>query len=289
MANVNTINFYTQDQLFLYHNATATFDAPQAAIVPHSHPHYEIIQLLEGNTEFIIEGKVYRLESGDILLIRANDYHAIKTNATVYKRRVIEFEESYLQASTSIAEELLRPYNEKNENFDSLIPSRLVKTYHLDTMFDKIENTITDANKAEIFIPIHIMSLLVEINNILSSTPHKKGYHYLNSITTSIIKYIDEHISEKITLNDLEKAVNLSKYYISHLFKNTMGVSISGYIIERKMRHAEQLIRQGVTPTKASMMVGYYNYPNFYENYKKITNVTPKDTAIMIGIPMTIE
>ena len=218
-----------------------------------------------------------------MLLIRANDYHAIKTNTTIYKRRVIEFEESYLQLSTTIAKELLRPYNEQNENFDALIPSRLVKAYHLDLLFDKIEDMINDKNKTETFIPIHIMSLLVEINNILMSKPNKSNYHTLNSITR-LIKYIDEHIAEKISLNDLEKSINLSKYYISHLFKNTMGVSISNYIIERKIRHAEQLIRQGVNPTKASMMVGYYNYPNFYENYKKITKVSPKDTAIMINL-----
>lgn len=284
MENEFAINFHTQDLLFFYHNATNTFSPAQSnPPYSHSHPHHEIIQLLEGNVDFLIEGKVYPLQAGDILLIRAGDYHTRKINSKIYKRRVIEFEELYLQLLTDTAKELLLPYNTHNEDFYPLISAPIVNAYHLGSIFDKIEKTITNPNKTHSFIPIHIMSLLVEINNILVDKPIRTNNYTLQSIT-EIIKYIDEHISEKITLNDLEKTVNLSKYYISHLFKNTVGVTIANYIIERKIRYAEQLIRQGLSPTQASMMVGYYNYSNFYENYKKITRVSPKDTAIMINL-----
>ena len=284
MATQHTINFYTKDLLLFYHNTTDTFSSTENLLpYSHSHQHHEIIQLLEGDASFIIEGEIYHLKVGDILLIRAGNYHTRKLNSTIYRRRVIEFEEPYLQIDPTISKELLLAYNERNDHFNPLISSNTVKKYHLDSIFDKIEDLITDNNKTTAFIPIHIMSLLVEFNNILVSKPKKVNTYTLRSIT-EIIKYIDDNISKKITLNDLEKAVNLSKYYISHLFKDTMGISVFNYIIERKIRHAEHLIRQGVQPTQASMMVGYYNYSNFYENYKKITRTTPKDTTIMINI-----
>ena len=270
--------------LFFYHNTTDTFDSlNKPNPYSHSHQHHEIIQLLEGDVEFIIGSEIYHLQTGDLLLIRAGSYHTRKLNSNIYKRRVIEFEEPYLQISSNISKELLLPYNKDNQDFNPLIPSQSVKKYHLDSLFDKIEDLIIDSNKSKDFIPIHIMSLLVEFNNIFVSNPQKTNIYTIHSIT-EIIKYIDNNISRKITLNDLEKAVNLSKYYISHLFKETMGISIFNYIIERKIRHAEYLIRQGVQPTQASMMVGYYNYSNFYENYKKITRTKPKDTTIMINM-----
>ena len=218
-------------------------------------------------------------------MIGARSFHTRKLNSNVYKRRVIEFETSYLQISTSMLKRLLLPYEKSNQEFNSLIPSQVVKKNHIDLFFDKIEETISDLNKSNDFIPVHILSLLVEVNSILTSSQKtSQSNNYTLQIINDIIKYIDNNISQKITLDDLENFVHLSKYYISHLFKNIMGISVFNYIIERKIRYAEQLIRQGIRPTQASVMVGYYNYANFYENYKRLTKTSPKNTATIINI-----
>ena len=286
MQTTNHVNFRSQNELFFYHHSTTLFPAPQNAIVPHSHLHFEIMHLVEGDLDFIVEGKSYRLQSGDMLLIRPNEYHSIKSNASVYTRRVISFEEKYLQAFPDAANGLLRPYAAHKEDFDGYIPCHIVKSLRMDELFDKLEQTLTLPDGVNAYLPIRLFSLLMEINGYIFSASQTKNGSYIHSVIDGIIKYIDANVSQKITLDDLEKHVNLSKYYLSHLFKKTMGISVVNYIIEKKIRHAEQLIRQGVPPTKASLMVGYSNYPNFYENYKKITKTTPKDTTIVLRVPL---
>lgn len=283
MQNTLLVNYRSKNQLFFYHQSISVLDAPQNVIVPHSHPHYEIIYLNEGNAELVVEGKLYRLQSGDILVIRPNEHHSIKSNDPVYKRCVISFEKTYLQDFPNAVNDILQPYVEP-KTFDGFIPCHTVKTLRLDEYFHKINDELSSPNVSELYISIRLLSLLIEINGYIFSESAKKNTSYYNTIIDNIIKYIDENISKKITLDNLEKHVNLSKYYISHLFKKTMGITLSNYIIEKKIRHAEQLIRQGVQPTKASLMVGYSNYPNFYENYKKITKTTPKDTTVILRV-----
>lgn len=285
MATEHFINFHSDDWSFLYHNTTDTFDSfNNLATFSHSHQHYEIIQLLEGAVDFIIEGRIFNMQTGDILLIGARSFHTRKLNSTVYKRRVLEFESTFLQISDAMLRKLLLPYDQNNNEFN-FIPSQIVKKNNIDLCFDKIEDTINDVNKSNDFIPIHILSLLVEFNSILNSAQkNNQTNNYTLQIINDIIRYIDDNISQKITLDNLESFVHLSKYYISHLFKNVMGISVVNYIIERKIRYAEQLIRQGTRPTQASIMVGYYNYANFYENYKKLTKTNPKNTTTIINV-----
>ena len=285
MVTEHLINFHSDDSSFLYHNSIDTFDTFKNLVTfSHSHQHYEIIQLLEGSVDFIIEGRNFQMQPGDVLLIDAGSFHTRKINSNIYKRRVIEFETSYLQISATMLTKLLLSHEQNNQGF-YFTSSQIVKKNHIDSFFDKIEDAITDINKSKDFIPIYILSLLVEFNNILNSNKSPaKANNYTLQIINDIIKYIDNNISKKITLDDLVNFVNLSKCYISHLFKNIMGISVVNYIIERKIRYAERLIRQGVRPSQASVMVGYDNYANFHKNYKRLTNTTPKNTTSIINI-----
>ncbi len=221
MATEHLINFHSDDLSFFYHNTIDVFDSINNLIpYSHSHQHYEIIQLLDGSVDFVIDGRNFHMQSGDVLMIGARSFHTRKLNSNVYKRRVIEFETSYLQISTSMLKRLLLPYEKSNQEFNSLIPSQVVKKNHIDLFFDKIEETISDLNKSNDFIPVHILSLLVEVNSILTSSQKtSQSNNYTLQIINDIIKYIDNNISQKITLDDLENFVHLSKYYISHLLK----------------------------------------------------------------------
>ena len=57
------------------------------------------------------------------------------------------------------------------------------------------------------------------------------------------IDYVYAHLLERITVEDLARAVNISPTYLSRVFKNEMGVSISDYIRRRKIEAAENFLR----------------------------------------------
>ena len=57
------------------------------------------------------------------------------------------------------------------------------------------------------------------------------------------INYIYSHIKERITIQDLAEHTGLSCNYLSRIFKQNLGVSISDYIREQKIEKATHLLR----------------------------------------------
>lgn len=277
MAIDSHIRYNADNRLFIYHSKKETFSPDEGKMTTsHAHLYYEIIYLVEGELSCIIEGKIYRLTKGDMLLIRANDFHVINIESNTYTRRVIQFIPTFLPLSQQQREELFRPYNEHTKNFDSIIPSNLVSLHGLDKFFINIENAI-GTSQIELSSIIYTMNLLLEINNLLAFYKMQPNFTYTSSIITDIIDYIDNHLTSKITLEDLQETLHLSKFYISHLFKEVMGTTLAHYIMEKKIRYAEKLISEGHTPTDAAETIGYA-YSNFYINYKKITHTIPSTT-----------
>lgn len=269
--------YETEDQLFSYHHIKEIGRPTDVSIVEHSHLHYEIIYMLEGKMSCLIEGKIYQITPGDILLIRAHDFHVLTLQDEQYARRVIEFAPSFLPIPAQQRNTLLAPYNLNNKNFDSLIPSKVVSLYGLDKIFEKIGTAVETESSRDLYVSIYLMNMLLELNNIQNSPRSQDHFTYTSSTVMDIIGYIDEHLTDKISLDDLQSALHLSKFYISHLFKQVMGTTLANYIMAKKIRYAEKLILDGLSPTHAAAMIGY-NYSNFYVNYKRITHTSPSKT-----------
>lgn len=91
-----------------------------------------------------------------------------------------------------------------------------------------------------------------------------------------ICNYVDEHYSEKITLNFIADSVGFSKYYISRLFKQHMGVTIIDYLIKVRLGKARELLGQSEYSIKQiSFMVGYSD-PNYFTwSFKKYLGISP--------------
>lgn len=93
---------------------------------------------------------------------------------------------------------------------------------------------------------------------------------------TFICNYINENYSEKITLNAIADSVGFSKYYISRLFKQHMGVTIIDYLIKVRLDKAKELLGKGEYSIKQiSFMIGYSD-PNYFTwSFKKYLGISP--------------
>ena len=117
--------------------------------------------------------------------------------------------------------------------------------------------------------------ILLEINDIL-------GFESNNKHIVEIIKYINEHISEPITLSTVSNKINLSKEYTAHIFKEETGKTVTEYINERKLFIAKEMILSTAYPLEhICKRMGYDNYSYFSRVFKKQFDVTPRDLRKM--------
>ena len=90
-------------------------------------------------------------------------------------------------------------------------------------------------------------------------------------------KYIDNHIAEEISMNEIAKKVHPNPDYLTRIFKQEVGVSIARYIIIRKMDRAKQLLLEtDKTISEVAWEVGYFNYSSFYKTFIKLVGMSPQ-------------
>lgn len=89
-------------------------------------------------------------------------------------------------------------------------------------------------------------------------------------------RYLEEHYSEKLSLEDVTQKVGFSKYYGGRLFKQYMGTTIIDYLIQIRMNKAKELLAQEKYSIKQiSYMIGYQD-PNYFTwSFKKAMGMSP--------------
>jgi two-component system response regulator YesN len=91
-------------------------------------------------------------------------------------------------------------------------------------------------------------------------------------------KYIEAHISEEIAMDDIAQNVHLNSDYLTRIFKKEVGISISKYIINRKMELAKELlIETDKAIGEIALEVGYLNYSSFNRIFTKTVEMSPQE------------
>jgi AraC-like DNA-binding protein len=93
---------------------------------------------------------------------------------------------------------------------------------------------------------------------------------------TKIIEYINNHIHEKIKLEDIAYHLSLSVSRVSHLFKNVTGTSIMNYIIKKRLVLAKELLKNGEHIKTVYYKCGFPDESSFFKYFKQEYNITPK-------------
>ena len=92
----------------------------------------------------------------------------------------------------------------------------------------------------------------------------------------SIVRYMQNHLAEEISLSVLAEEFNFSTQYISQLFKNEIGVGFLSYLTNIRMEKAKKLLITTSRPiTEIAEQTGFNDYRVFTKAFKKSENITP--------------
>ena len=92
----------------------------------------------------------------------------------------------------------------------------------------------------------------------------------------AITRYLQEHLSEDISLSVLAEEFHLSAQYISQLFKSEIGVNFLAYLTNIRMERAKKLLLSTALPIgEISEQLGFGDYRVFTKVFKKSEGVTP--------------
>lgn len=265
----------SQDYEAFYYN-----DIKINTIEPHYHTNYEIYFFLEGKVKYSVNDKLYELKQGDIIIIPPNIVHNpsfIDENYS-YRRFVLWLSKDFIEMLSGFFENIEFVFNYAKDN---QIYLHHLEYIQFNDLFSCLLELWQEYNENQIFkdttIINHIITALLKINrivynssNLITDTP-KKGLHAL------IFDYINKNITEDLTLETIARHFFVSKYYISHIFKDNLGISLHQYIIKKRLFVCKSAIATGEPITAVAEKFGFADYTSFYRAFKKEYGISPKD------------
>lgn len=105
-----------------------------------------------------------------------------------------------------------------------------------------------------------------------------EGAAVCNSYVINAIKYININYNEQLTLDDISRLNNVSKYHFARRFKAATGHSFKDYLNRKRVEKAKALIRtKRLNIAEACYEVGFNDLSYFGRVFKKIEGKTPTD------------
>jgi AraC family transcriptional regulator len=92
------------------------------------------------------------------------------------------------------------------------------------------------------------------------------------------IAYIHDHLAEDLTIAAIADELEMSPYYFSRLFKQSIGVSPYRYVMEQRIEAAKHLLKKTPLPISAiSERVGFANQNQLTIQFRNLTGTTPSN------------
>lgn len=90
--------------------------------------------------------------------------------------------------------------------------------------------------------------------------------------------FLDEHYTEKITLDALAASFYIDKFYLSKIFKETYGITINSYIFAKRITQAKRLLRfTELSIDEIGSRVGMNDANYFSRSFKKLEGISPSE------------
>ncbi len=135
-------------------------------------------------------------------------------------------------------------------------------------------------NLSNLFCAEDSYSVYLACRDILSQnddSPSRSGHK--NAVMELVKRYIDEHFSERITLNSAAGIAFVNPSYLSRLFSETEGCVFTDYVTTLRINKAKQFLRDdpGMKIYEIADNVGYNSPKYFIKVFKEKTGMTPAD------------
>ena len=98
-----------------------------------------------------------------------------------------------------------------------------------------------------------------------------------DATTRAICKYIDEHLQENLSYKHMQKIFFVSRYYLATKFLQQTGMTLTKYVILRRLCHTCALAKNGMTIEEAAYQSGFNNYSHFYKEFTKNFRLSPRE------------
>ena len=259
------------------------------ALHPHTSKRSDLVSflcfvVLSGEGELSYEGQAYQLGAGDCVFIDCRKAYSHSTgysgrggsddhtttenkNANLWSLQWCHF---YAPSLPAVYEKYKERGGRPVFHPEDIAPfvSLLTDLYNLASSFDYIRDMRINEKLGS------LLTLLME----QSWHPESVTVSRKRMELVEIKNYLDEHYTEKVTLDDLAERFFINKFYLSKIFKETYGTTVNNYLISKRITRAKQLLRfTDMTVDEIGVAVGMGDANYFSRMFRKVEGSSPSE------------
>lgn len=248
----------------------------------HNHDGCEILLILGGVLDLYTEFGGARLERGDLVCIDEYEFHRADVVTTgQYDRIVINVRHNYLARISTPRVDFTSCFQKNELNPIKMTHLSEEKITEISGYAKALQQSLTQEKVGDEMVSDAFLKLiLVMIVRQFLKREMPGRTNIVPWLVTETFNYIEDHLTEEITLKKLEEHVHHNGTYISRCFKQITGITLQQFIIAKKITLSCRLLREGNSPCDVCYMTGFNNYSNYSRTFSKQMGISPKKYQI---------
>lgn len=224
----------------------------------------QLIYCVEGEGELETEGKVFQVGVGDIFFLPAKREHRYHGKG--------KWVTSWIHLTGEGMQQALECLGLKDavvvSGMDTTRYERILRQILTELKVDRLQGMERSS--------VHVYDLLMEFYLLQNEQkqPQNKGMQRL----LPLLDYIDDHISEQMTLAELAGVLGVTPQHLCRAFKEALSMRPFEYITKRRIQISKRyLADRSMKIATIGQMVGIRDVSYYCYNFKRLEGITPNE------------
>lgn len=240
---------------------------------PEGTPLYHFLQTEKGQGNFEVQGEVYTLKEGEGIFIAPFIPHS-------YYSVTDEWITEFVTITGTIESHIADMLKNQKVLFTNAVQGRKISQIIADSIHE-FESSPLDAKSLSIHCYRFLMNFIDGLyTQDLNQEPLYQQY------VAPVVKEIETHFAEKLTVQDLSAKIFVTPQYLSRLFRRFLGSSTYEYLVTYRINKAKEylLTNPHWDIQHIAGLVGFDDVSHFIAMFRKITGVTPLNFRVLYAL-----
>lgn len=263
----------------------------EPALPLHTHDCCELYYAVSGAHRFWADGILYEARPGDLFFIRPGEPHGLvlpdaagREGQKRPEQIILSIWPAYLRALSSPQTPLGRCFFCRDAGFARRLRlSGAERRRFLDYLRALAE---PQPFGQDLLDQAGFVQLMAFLNQCLPARGHAENApapalpnQPRRAQVDEILRYIDQHLTEPLSIPQLSARFYLSGSYLCRIFKRATGTTVNRYITAKRITRARALLAEGHPVAETAALCGFGDYSNFLKAFTKSVGMSPKQYA----------
>jgi len=260
------------------------------AFTGEAHDFWELVYVDKGEINVTADDKIFRLNQGELVFHKPNEFHNVSANGIVAPNLVIISFECKSHAIKFFNNKIFSVTKHQKNLLSQIVKeaSKVYKTPLDDPLTNELIKSDSHVFGGEQTIRISIELLLLSLyknNSVQKQSLSVLKERMDTNIIDEVIEFLNENIGQNLSFSDVVKFSKISGTKLKVLFKEREGIGIMNYYNRLKIERAKLFIREdNYNFTQIATLLGFESIHYFSRCFKNTTQMTPTEYARSVKV-----